>query len=131
MYAKEHSLDFLNLNKDDRIKQVEALAQDLMDAVGRVVPVVPVALIASVFIENSKKSFSELELKYSVQNKIDQLEEHNAFVYIPRSDRDYAIEVGLRTLVLRHIVLEKNDLYRAAPGEIKILRYYANSIAHL
>ncbi len=131
MYAKEHRLDFLSLNKEDRIHQVEALAQDLMGAVGRAVPVVPVALIASVFLEDTHRCFSELELKSAVQNKIDQLEEHKAFVYIPRSDRDYAIEVGLRTLILRHIVLEENDLYRAAPGETKILQYYANSIAHL
>jgi glycerol-3-phosphate O-acyltransferase len=131
MYAKEHKLDFSRLDKDERIQHVEALAQDLMSAVGRVVPVVPVALVASVFLENPRRSFSELELKSSVQHKIDKLEEKNAFIYIPRSDRDYAIEVGLRTLILRHIVLEEYDLYRAFPGEIKILRYYANSIAHL
>jgi glycerol-3-phosphate O-acyltransferase len=130
MYTQEHSLNFLSLNKDERIQKVEALAQNLMAAVGRVVPVVPVALIASVFLEDTQKSFSELELKSSVQNKIDQLEEHNAFVYIPRRDRAYAIEVGLRTLILRHIILEEDDLYRAAPGETKILQYYANSIAH-
>jgi glycerol-3-phosphate O-acyltransferase len=102
-----------------------------MTAVGRIVPVVPVALIATVFLEDTQKSFSELELKSEVQHKIDKLEERNAFVYIPRSDRNYAIEVGLRTLILRHIVHEEDDLYRAAPGETKILRYYANSIAHL
>ena len=131
MYAEEHKLDFLKLDKDERIQKVEALAQNLMTAVGRIVPVVPVALIASVFLEDIRKSFSELELKSAVQHKIHKLEEHNAFVYIPRSDRDYAIEVGLRTLILRHIVHEEDDLYRAAPGETKILRYYANSIAHL
>jgi glycerol-3-phosphate O-acyltransferase len=131
MYTQEHSLDFLSLNKDERIRQVQVLAQDFMGAVGRIVPVVPVALIASVFLVDTQKSFSELELKSAVQRKIDELEEHNAFVYIPRSDRDYAIEVGLRTLILRHIVIEEDDLYRAAPGETKILQYYANSIAHL
>jgi glycerol-3-phosphate O-acyltransferase len=130
-YTKEHNLDFLNLSKEERIQKVETLAQDLMTAVGRVVPVVPVALIASVFLEENKKSFSELELKSQVQRKIDRLEEHDAFVYIPRSDRDYAIEVGLRTLILRHIVIEEDDLYRVAPEETKILQYYANSIAHL
>jgi glycerol-3-phosphate O-acyltransferase len=131
MYAKEHRLDFPRLIKEERIHQVDTLAQDLMGAVGRAVPVVPVALIASVFLEDTHRCFSELELKSAVQNKIDQLEEHKAFVYIPRSDHDYAIEVGLRTLILRHIVLEEDDLYRAAPGETKILQYYANSIAHL
>lgn len=130
-YAKEHSLNFSALKREERIQKVETLAQDLMTAVGRVVPVVPVALIASVFLEDPEKNFSELELKTRVQHKIDRLEECCAAVYIPRSDHDYAIEVGLRTLILRHIVLEEDDLYYAAPGETKILQYYANSIVHL
>lgn len=130
-YTKEHSLDFLKLDKEDRIQKVETLAQDLMSAVGRNVPVVPVALIASVFLEDPKKNLSELELKTRVKHKIDRLEDCCAAVYIPRSDHDYAIEVGLRTLILRHIVLEEDDLYQAAPKETKILQYYANSIAHL
>ena len=130
-YTKEHNLDFIKLNKEERLKKVEKLAQDLMTAVGRIIPVVPVALIASVFLEDAEKNFSELELKTRVKHKIDRLEECYAAVYIPRSDHDYAIEVGLRTLILRHIVLEEDDLYQAAPGETKILQYYANSIAHL
>jgi glycerol-3-phosphate O-acyltransferase len=131
MYAKEHKLNFSRLQKEHRIQKVEMLAQDLMAAVGKVVPVVPVALIASIFLEDPDKSFSELELKTRVQLKIDSLKECCAVVYIPRGDHAYAIEVGLRMLILRHIVLEENDLYRAAPGEIKILQYYANSVAHL
>jgi glycerol-3-phosphate O-acyltransferase len=54
-----------------------------------------------------------------------------AHVYIPRRDLDYAITAGLRTLILRHIVLESDGLYRANPDEALALRYYANSIAHL
>jgi glycerol-3-phosphate O-acyltransferase len=131
MYTKEHNLNFLKLDKEDRIQKVETLAQDLMAAVGKIVPVVPVALIASVFLEDPDRSFSELELKTQVKHRIDKLEECCAAVYIPRSDHDYAIEVGLRTLILRHIVLEEDDLYHTAPGETKILQYYANSIAHL
>jgi glycerol-3-phosphate O-acyltransferase len=131
MYAKEHKLNFSKLDREERIQEVEKLAQDLMAAVGHVIPVVPVALISSIFLEDPVKSFSELELKARVQHKIDKLEECCAVVYIPRSDHAYAVEVGLRMLVLRHIVLEEDDLYRAAPEETKILQYYANSISHL
>jgi hypothetical protein len=34
-------------------------------------------------------------------------------------------------LLLRHFVLEQDGLYRANPDEEILLRYYANSIAHL
>ena len=53
-----------------------------------------------------------------------------ALVYLPRGDQDYAIEVGLRMLVLRRIVLEERGLFTANPAEQKILEYYANSISH-
>jgi glycerol-3-phosphate O-acyltransferase len=52
-------------------------------------------------------------------------------VHIPRGDQDYAIEVGLRMLRLRHLVAEVDGLYRINADETELLRYYANSIAHL
>jgi len=54
-----------------------------------------------------------------------------AHIHIPRADQDYAIEVGLRMLLLRHFILEENGLYRANPAEEIMLRYYANAISHL
>lgn len=130
-YIKEHNTDFRNLDKKERIKKIQLLAQDLMCAVGQVIPVAPVSLIAYVFAENQGKSFSDLEIKARVQSLIDELERHGAQVYIPRSDRDYTIEVGLRMLTLRHIVLEEDQLFHAAPEENKVLLYYANAISHL
>ena len=53
-------------------------------------------------------------------------------MHIPRGDQDYAIEVGLRMLRLRHLVAEQDGLYSAIEAEEEpLLRYYANSIAHL
>ena len=52
-------------------------------------------------------------------------------VYVPRKDMDYAVTVGLRMLTLRHLVLDADGLFAANGAEIPVLRYYANSIAHL
>jgi hypothetical protein len=43
----------------------------------------------------------------------------------------YAVEVGLRTLTLRHLLIEEGTALRASPRELPLLEYYANSIAHL
>ena len=48
----------------------------------------------------------------------------------PGQDHDYAIAVGLRMLVLRHLVEESEGLYRTREQEQDMLRYYANSIVH-
>ena len=130
LYLKRYNVDFRDPDKKARIEKVQLLAQDLMQAVGKTIPVAPVSLVASVFVENPDKTFSEQEIKARVQSLIGELEEHGALVYIPRSDHDYTIEVGLRMLTLRHLVLEENDQFRAAPGEINLLHYYVNAIAH-
>ena len=62
---------------------------------------------------------------------IGELEACGSYVHIPRADRDYAIDVGLRMLTLRHLVLEEDGNYRANPDELILLGYYANAIVHL
>ena len=74
------------------------------------------------------KPLSVLEIKAQVQDLIDEVQQSNAYVHIPRADRDYAITVGLRTLLLRRFVDEQGGLYRARADAESILRYYANSI---
>ena len=130
-YSKTHKIVFKDLDKNIRIEKIKKLSSALMVSIGSAVPVVPVSLIANVFASHPQKAFSDLELKAQVQKLLDKLEQTGAHIYIPRKDRNYAIEVGLRMLTLRHIVLEENDLYRAAPEENKILDFYANSIEHL
>ena len=62
---------------------------------------------------------------------LDRLHARGAHIYVPRKDFDYAINVGLRMLRLRRLVGERDGLYFAQSEETAILRYYANSIAHL
>jgi glycerol-3-phosphate O-acyltransferase len=130
-WTSRRGVDFRRLGKEDRCARVEELARDLMGEIARVIPVVPVALASTVFIRSPGGSFSELEIKAEILRLIDRVEAAGAHVYVPRSDQDYAIRVGLRTLTLRRLVEEKEGLYRAVPEEIPLLTYYANSIAHL
>jgi glycerol-3-phosphate O-acyltransferase len=130
LYAKRYNIDFQNPDKKARLEKVKLLAQTLMQAVGSTIPVAPVSLVASIFVENPDKTFSELEIKARAQRLISELEEYGAFVYIARGDHNYTVEVGLRMLTLRHLVLEEKGEFRAAPGDISLLQYYANAIAH-
>jgi glycerol-3-phosphate O-acyltransferase len=130
-YCREHSLDFHRLSGEERKREMSALGKHLMDAVGRIVPVLPVPLIATVFVRYGDKPISELELKAQVGHLVERLQARGAHVYVPRKDFDYAINVGLRMLRLRRLVGERDGLYFAQSEETVILRYYANSIAHL
>jgi glycerol-3-phosphate O-acyltransferase len=129
-YCKEQNIDFRTLDEQRRFGEVERLGQTLMRKVGDVVPALPVPLVATVIL-GAPKPLSALELKGEVEILIRQLIANGAHIHIPRADQDYAIEVGLRMLLLRHFVLEESGLYRANPAEEIMLRYYANAIAHL
>ncbi len=59
------------------------------------------------------------------------LEARGARLYVPRQDWDYAVDAGLRMLTLRHLVDEVDGLFVMRAHEAPLLRYYANSIAHL
>ena len=129
-YCRSRGIDFQKLAGEARKQAMARLGADLMDAVGRVVPVVPVALMAQVFVRNPGSGLSELELKSEVEKVLQRLEARGAHVYIPRRDLDYALTVGLRMLRLRRLVEEHDGAYRACPGEHALLAYYANSIVH-
>ena len=129
-YCAERGVDFRVLDEKRRFAEVERLGQMLMRKVGEVIPALPVSLVSAVIL-GASKSLSALELKGEVEILIRRLLASGAHIHIPRADQDYAIEVGLRMLLLRHFVIEEDGLYRANPKEDIMLRYYANAIAHL
>ena len=130
-YCSERSIDFSKMSRDERQIRMAELGKHLMGAVGQVVPVLPVPLMATVFVRHSGKSLSALELKSDIEKILDDLDAAGAHVYVPRRDLDYALDVGLRMLLLRHLVDEYEGLYSARLEELPVLRYYANSIGHL
>ncbi len=119
------------LSDEQRRLAVEELGSELMRRIEGIVPVLPVALVARVFVDAGERALEALEVKADAFALVQRLSARQARIYLPRGDQDYAIEVGLRTLVLRRAVLEADGLYRASAAERTLLSFYANSIAHL
>jgi glycerol-3-phosphate O-acyltransferase len=130
-YCRRRNVDFQRLGGAERRQAMVELGAELMQAVGRVVPVVPVAVMATVFVRHPERALSELELKAEVAPLVAALEARGAHIYVPRGDFDYALTVGLRMLRLRKLVEDRDGLYQARSSELELLRYYSNSIAHL
>jgi glycerol-3-phosphate O-acyltransferase len=130
-YVGRHGIDFRRLDDEARHREVEQVGAQVMEAIARIVPVLPVSLVATVFLRNGDAGLSELELKSEAYDLLLRLERAGAHIYVPRGDLDYAIGVGLRTLLLRRIVSEQDGLYRASPAETALLSYYANAIEPL
>jgi len=130
-FVRARGIDFSTLPKEERYARIAELGSLLMQSVGTLIPVLPVPLVALVFERNPGRALSELEIKSEAEVLIGCLETTGAHIYIPRRDRDYAITTGLRMMLLRHMVEERDGLYAADPAEAALMRYYANSIAHL
>jgi glycerol-3-phosphate O-acyltransferase len=130
-WSAAQGIDFDHLPREPRQQAVAALGRHLMDQVGRLIPVLPVPLVATVLLRQGGRSIGELELKSMVADLVRELEARDARLYLPRGDWDYAVGTGLRMLRLRHLVDEADGLFKARASETALLRYYANSIAHL
>ena len=129
-YLWRRGLDFRTLPEEARHAEIERLGRNLIDEVGHVVPALPVPVVATVMLGADGAALTNFELKGRAFEVMQQLERRGAYIHIPRADREYAIDVGLRMLVMRRIIVEEDESYRANPDEKLLLAYYANSIAH-
>ncbi|HEY7084915.1 MAG TPA: 1-acyl-sn-glycerol-3-phosphate acyltransferase [Hyphomicrobiaceae bacterium] len=130
-YLTERGTDLRLLSEEQKFAEIERLGQHLVREVGRVVPALPVSLVASALLASGEQGLSSLELKGAVYALMRRLNNAGAHVHIPRHDQEYAVEVGLRMLLLRHLVTAQGAVYRPNAKETALLAFYANAIAHL
>jgi len=130
-YVGSRNFDFRRLAKDERYARVGEFAGELMSAIARLTPVLPVPLVATVFVQSPDEALSGIEIKSRVEALAERLEAAGGHVYVPKRDRDFAVTAGLQMLKLRRLLDESDGIYTAQPSELHVLRYYANSIAHL
>lgn len=141
-FAKTNDIDFsthvetgdpvAHTAREARFMGVQKLGAYLLDEIGAVIPVLPVALVATVLLDNEDHWMGDLELKSKVFDLMNDIEDAGYFVHIPHHDRDYTLATGIRMLKLRHVMqTDQKGLSRANPAEQLLLEYYANSIAHI
>lgn len=124
-WMNEHSLLVGELN------DVKPLADDLMQRIGDITPILPVALVTTLVVANPDRDFTLIELKAELLSLLEHLELQGRNVYMPRGDYNYAVDVGVRMLTLRGILTDTDGVLRANKDEMPLLTYYANSIKHL
>ena len=130
-YLRDRAIDLRALSGEQRFAEIGRLGQRLMREVGRVVPALPVSLVATAMLGAGERGLSSLEIKGAVYDLMQRLRAAGGHVHLPRQDEEYAVEVGLRMLILRRVVELKDGIYRANPKDTALLAYYANAIAHL
>ncbi len=129
-YCLSHDVDFSALPTEDRFLQVEVLAKSIMHNIEQVIPVLPIALMCDVLIQQSENWRSELELKSFCSEKIGHLQDIGAPIDISSSAIESVLGAALDVLRGRGWLDEKDNLLRMKKEEIDVVKYYANSISH-
>jgi len=127
-WSRQRGLDWRTLDREARAARLAELGAELMEAVARVVPALPVSLLATALLEGDGAPASTLELHARTRALMRRLGAAGAHVYLPRDDEEYTVGVGLRALVERRAVEERGGGWAVVPAERPLLRYYAAAI---
>jgi glycerol-3-phosphate O-acyltransferase len=102
----------------------KALARVLMQRIADIVPVLSVPLVSYLLDQGAD---TPEKLRADFEAALKHLK--GSHVHLPHDDVGYAIKYGVRVLVERKILIEDEGRYAVQQPEV--IKFYANSIAHL
>jgi glycerol-3-phosphate O-acyltransferase len=130
-YCRDQGLNFSRLQRTDRFPEIEKLCHRLISSVSEVVPVLPVSLMSTIFLEAKDTELDILDIEKRCHRLINELLARGAPVFeVSRTARAQDIADAIDLMMLRRMVTASNDRFKAVPTEENIMRYYANAISH-
>ena len=130
-YCRDQGLNFSRLPRADRFPEIEKLCHRLMSAISEVVPVLPVSLMSTVFLEAMDTELNILDIEERSNRLINELQARGAPVFeMSRSTRAHDIVDAIDLMTLRRMVTASGDQFKAVSAEETIMRYYANTLGH-
>lgn len=129
-YCRKSDVCFNRLDRRERFMEVEKLCKVLMHSIEQVIPVLPVPLVATVFLQHPESQLSAFDVEAHVNQLIDDIQSKGAPVFISSRSRVQLIVTALNMLKIRRLIVESDGTYKADPKMIDVLSYYSNSFSH-
>ena len=130
-YCQDQGLNFSRLPRTDRFPEIEKLCHRLMSAISEVVPVLPVSLMSTVFLDAMDTELNISDIEEHSNRLINELQARGAPVFgMARSTRALDIVEAIDLMTLRRMVTASGNHFKAVSKEETIMRYYANTIDH-
>lgn len=123
--------DLFEIPRTERLARVQTFCDGVMTRIGRLIPVTPVPLVCAA-IQSIERDYIPRDLLLARMGEMrDTLVELNSRVV--RTDRtiEETLEVGMRMLRMRKVLLHQTDGFVVVARNRELVSYYANSIAHL
>ena len=119
------------LEKAERLGQVQALCDTLLLRVGELIPVTPVPLVCAAIQSFDAEFIPRAALLERINEMRGVLHELNARVLSGDDGPDEILVRAWRMLKMRRVMAEERTGFLVLPRGRPLLSYYANSIAHL
>ncbi|PIB25665.1 hypothetical protein BFP76_00595 [Amylibacter kogurei] len=110
-------------------RTIGRLGRELLAKVGDIVPVVPMALVARVFLRNATTGLTLAEIITESQIELGLLRDKGALIGLTDAEMEQGITFGIQMLKRRHILAQSGDKFALIPDQAEIMQYYANSLA--
>ncbi|MGQ0641630.1 MAG: 1-acyl-sn-glycerol-3-phosphate acyltransferase [Gemmatimonadaceae bacterium] len=124
-------VQLFELDRSSRLGHVQAFADDVMQKIGTLVPVTPVAL-ACVALETFSSEYVQRDQLLERMGELREvLVEHNAFVVRRDSEISETFERAYRLLRMRRIVAQHETGYLVLPKGRALIAFYSNSLRSL
>lgn len=123
--------DLFTIPRPERLALVAELTDRIMERIGALIPVTSVPLVCAAIQSLGGELLPRTKLVTRIEDLRDELVELNARVVRADRDAEETLDLALRMLVKRRVVLPQGDSFLVLPRGRELVSYYANSIAHL
>jgi glycerol-3-phosphate O-acyltransferase len=127
----EETGGLFELPRADRLQRVQSLADSVMQRIGSIIPVTPVALACAALQSFDEAFVSHAQLVGRMSEMRDVLQELNARVLHREGNVEEVFDRAWRMLKMRRILVRVGNGYAVLPRNRELVSYYANSISHL
>ena len=123
--------DVLDQPKEQRLPQLQELADEIMEQVATIMPVTPVPLVAAALLSFQDTVVRRADLLERLALFRNNLIQRGAQLIQPERSAEEILERAWRMLSMRRLVVRHGDGYVLLPRQRPLLEYYGNSVRHL
>ena len=120
----------LELPRDERLKHLQELADEVMRRIGAVMPVTPVPLAATALLDHGGAEITRAEWESRLDGLRVRLRDARAPVLGDEKTSGEILDRALVMFTLRRVVTREGERFCVDRGQEALLRYYASSIVH-
>jgi len=115
-WQEKQNMTLEHLSGTDREQAVSQLGEELASRIRGMMPVLPVAILATLLLEDVTQEHTAFELKSRAYRLITQLSSSNLPMLVPAGDESYALDQAIALL------RDQNILQRKGQGRVRFRR---------